>query len=173
MPWKNGRGTTDEILIHPNDSSFLKADYGFRLSSAPINEDCEFSQFQNKMRILVPIKGSGFCLNSNVYEKFDVAHFSGDDPVVCQLLTDPVLDLGLIYDPHKWKVQPRILQLKSDFSFGLEATAIYLVTVLSGSLIHLDNNLSELETLHISGESICDLKVQKSTILFLLKLEQI
>ena len=39
MPWKNGKGTTTEIMISPEHATLSKNDFVFRLSSASINEN--------------------------------------------------------------------------------------------------------------------------------------
>jgi len=171
MPWKNGKGTTTQIHIFPSEAKLEKNDFLYRFSSAPIQEDGEFSSFPNKMRLLIPIKGAGFQLNSQIYDKFEIAHFSGNEKTFCKLLKDSVLDFGVIYDAEKIKVSPKIVHLKSSISFTLESDAEYFVTVLSGTLFHQEHPLSELETLHFKNENFCALKVEKSVVIFFLKME--
>ena len=170
MPWKNGRGLTTEICIQPPGANLEKNDFLFRLSSAPIEQEGDFSLFPGKRRILTPIKGTGFKLNSEVYEKFEVAQFSGDDRTHCSLLKGPVLDFGVIYDPEKVKTQVRILHLKSDMSFSLDPKNDYFFTVLEGELSHNGNQLNGLETLYFCQEPCCRLEVKKSVVLFYLTL---
>lgn len=171
MPWKNGNENTLQICIYPESSRFEDNQFLYRFSSAPIPKSCEFSSFPGMMRLLVAIKGAGFRLNSRVYEKFEVAHFSGDERTTCELLKDEVQDFGIIYNSEKVKLQPRVLQLKSDLSFSIDPLSQYFVTVLSGNLIFGDKNLQELETLHLNSESTCDLKVNRASVLFFLKME--
>lgn len=173
MPWKNGKGTTTEIHISPPKASLQKEDFLYRLSSAPIYEDGEFSIFKNKQRILIPIKGTGFKLNSQVYEKFEIAQFTGNDKVFCSLLKDAVVDFGIIYDPDKIKIQARILNLKTNITFELDTTADYFVSVLQGTLMHGEQTLEPLETLHYFDENLCQLKVKNTAILLFIKIDKI
>lgn len=168
MPWKNGKGITTQILIEPENAKLEKNDFYFRLSSAPIMQDTSFSLFTKKVRLLTPIKGAGFILNNDEYEKFEVAHFSGEEKTDCRLLKGPVVDFGVIYDPEKVKVQSKILNLKSGITFSLEEKNSYFVTVLSGELSHTEQTLSELETLHYKEEIKCELQIRKAAVLFFL-----
>lgn len=172
MSWKNGKGITTQVLIFPESATLEENDFLFRLSSAAVNENGDFSLFTGKNRILVPIKGAGFQLNEHIYEKFEIAHFSGDEKVNCVLLQGPVLDVGMIYDPDAIKAHPRILNLKTDLSFSLDPSWDYTLTVLSGEVAVEDKSLTELETAFFSNESRCDIKVKKSAILLLIKLEK-
>ena len=43
MPWKNGRGETTEIAVHPAGASI--DDFGWRVSMAGVAEDGDFSLF--------------------------------------------------------------------------------------------------------------------------------
>lgn len=164
MPWKNGKGVTSEIFIHPAKSTVSKNDFFYRLSSAPINQDTTFSLFSGKQRLLTTVKGAGFKLNSDEYEKFEIAHFSGDEKTECSLLKGPVLDFGVIYDPNKVKVQAKLLHLKMDFNFSLEAQNDYFITVLDGAITHDGQQLKDLETLHYQQEANCSLHVVKNAV---------
>ena len=173
MPWKNGKGTTTQIAIFPPTSSMEKNDFSYRISSAPILVDSDFSVFPGKERLLTPIKGAGFVLNGDEYEKFEVAHFSGEAKSKVQLLKGPVEDFGIIYDPLIVKVQSRILHLKTPFQFSLDESAEYYITILSGALDFEQGSFVELETLHFKNEKECHLNILKSAILFYLKIEQL
>lgn len=164
MSWKNGKGVTNEIFIHPAKSTVNKNDFFYRLSSAPINQDTTFSLFSGKQRLLTTVKGAGFKLNSDEYEKFEMAHFSGDEKTECALLKGPVIDFGVIYDPQKVKVHAKILHLKMDFKFSLEQENDYFITVLDGEITHEGQQLKDLETLHYQQETNCSLCVVKSAV---------
>lgn len=168
MPWKNGKGVTTEIFIDPPTATIAKNDFSYRLSSAPIEQDTVFSLFADKQRILTTVKGAGFKLNANEYEKFEIAHFSGDEKTECTLLKGPLLDFGVIYDPKKVKLQAKILHLKTNFNFSLEQDSNYFITVLDGEIKHGEQSLKDLETLHYQFETSCNLHVIKSAVLFYL-----
>lgn len=169
MPWKNGKGTTQQIYIHPENSNLDKNNFDLRISSAPIATDGEFSQFAGMSRILVPIKGAGFELNGKVYEKFEVANFSGDELTSCRLIKDSVMDVGVIYDPKKFHIHAKVLNIKSPMSFDLDPNEEYFITVLSGGLNLNDEVFNELETIHYKNESSCSLISNKSVILLFLR----
>lgn len=170
MPWKNGKGSTNEIFIYPPSSTLAKNDFSYRLSSAPIEQDTVFSLFPSKQRLLTTVKGAGFKLNSDEYEKFEIANFSGDEKTECELLKGPVLDFGIIYDPKKVKIQAKVLHLKADFNFSIAAENDYFITVLGGQITHNEQTLEELETLHYQQEQSCSLRVVKSAVLFYLSI---
>jgi environmental stress-induced protein Ves len=173
MPWKNGKGSTTQIYIEPQNSKFENNDFSYRLSSAPIIQETEFSLFPGKNRILVPIQGAGFRLNDKSYAKFEVAQFSGTDPIYCSLLKGSVVDFGIIFDPLKVRVQVRVLNLKSDMSFSLEANKDYFITLIDGALNYNNCDLEKLETLHYQNENICELRPIQSAIVFYLCLESV
>ncbi|MFC2252654.1 HutD family protein [Labrys portucalensis] len=55
LPWKNGRGETDEIYLSPQGGS--RDDFEVRISSAPILEDGAFSSFPGAERVITLIEG--------------------------------------------------------------------------------------------------------------------
>ncbi|PRH85785.1 hypothetical protein C5L14_19725 [Labrys okinawensis] len=55
LPWKNGRGKTDEIHLSPQGAS--REDFEVRISSAPIIEDGAFSSFPGAERVITLIEG--------------------------------------------------------------------------------------------------------------------
>lgn len=173
MPWKNGQGVTNEIFIEPAGASLAMNDFSIRLSSAPIEQDTSFSLFADKQRLLTTIKGAGFRLNSQDYEKFEIAQFSAGERTECKLIKGPVLDFGVIYDAKKVKLQAKILNLKTDFKFSFDADKEYFITVLEGELLHEGQQLTELETLHYQQESNCHLQVVKSAVLFYLCVQRL
>ena len=59
MPWKNGAGTTAEIAIEPAGADFREGKFAWRLSSARIEDENQFSQFPGYDRILTVLSGEG------------------------------------------------------------------------------------------------------------------
>lgn len=55
LPWKNGRGETDEIYLSPPNGS--RDGFEIRISSAPIIEDGAFSSFPGAERVITLIEG--------------------------------------------------------------------------------------------------------------------
>lgn len=61
MPWKNGKGVTIEIAIHPAGASV--EDFDWRLSTATVDSDGPFSVFAGIDRSLSVLEGDGITLN--------------------------------------------------------------------------------------------------------------
>lgn len=134
MPWKDRKGTTQQIAIYPPESSMKLLNFEFRLSSASISERSTFSKFLGYDRILLPIKGRGFLLNGAEYERHEVAYFSGSDEIICELIDGEVLDLGLIFDPRVLKANVKLLKFKKQFILNKDAESTYFIYVLQGDL---------------------------------------
>lgn len=81
-------GTTDELVIMPEGSSYAERRFGFRISSASVDlESSVFTPLPGVKRFLTPLC-SGFTLTVNGREA-DLPHgsvieFSGDDSVLCR-----------------------------------------------------------------------------------------
>ena len=98
VPWKNGRGTTVEIAVHPPTGSVQGFDW--RLSMATIAEDGPFSSFPGVDRVLVLLEGHGVDLVSQAHtdrlRDHDLARFPGEREVTARLHRGPVRDLNLM-----------------------------------------------------------------------------
>lgn len=98
MPWKNAAGWTSEVLRVPDCE-----DWNWRLSIADIEADAAFSTFPGVDRWLVLLSGNGMRL------KFDDGHirtllpphgearFSGEQPLIGELLEGPSRDFNLMW----------------------------------------------------------------------------
>ncbi len=58
VPWKNGQGTTREILRHPEGS----VAFDWRLSVADVVQSGPFSEFPGYQRVITLLEGDGFVL---------------------------------------------------------------------------------------------------------------
>lgn len=102
MPWKNGKGQTTEIAIHPAWADIKEAPFDWRVSLADVPEDGDFSPFPGYDRSIVLASGKGMELS------FDRAPtvrletpgaaelFSGDWRTRCRLLDGPVQDFNVM-----------------------------------------------------------------------------
>ena len=99
MPWRNGGGVTHEIARAEQDGRLL-----WRLSIAEVASDGPFSAFAGLMRILTVIEGAGMALGTPDgtldARPLTPVRFSGDVPVLGQLVAGPVRDFNLIFDPR-------------------------------------------------------------------------
>ncbi len=61
MPWKNGGGSTVELLVAPQGATI--GDFDFRISVATVSQDGPFSVFANIDRTLALVDGEGLTLH--------------------------------------------------------------------------------------------------------------
>lgn len=100
MPWSNSKGITSEMAIYPKKATLKAMNFDWRLSSAKIDADNQFSKFSGFHRYLAIIDGDPVLLNKEKLELFQVLKFSGDQPIYCQRTTNKsVVDVGLIFNP--------------------------------------------------------------------------
>ncbi|MBF2718144.1 HutD family protein [Agrobacterium vitis] len=100
MPWKNGQGMTEEILIFPPDSGL--GDFDYRLSIAHVGADGPFSTFPGVDRSIGLLEGDGMVLS--LPDGQDVAlkqgseplAFSGDWAVSSRNLGSKTVDLNIM-----------------------------------------------------------------------------
>ena len=102
MPWKNGRGVTTEIAIHPPSADLAGKPFDWRVSMADVKQDGDFSSFPGYDRSILVAEGAGMELD------FDAAPavrlqgagattlFSGDWRTRCRLLDGPVRDFNVM-----------------------------------------------------------------------------
>ncbi len=130
VPWKNGRGTTREILVVPEGAS--PDDRVARLSLATVAEDGPFSTFSGIDRWIAVVEGPGMDLTVDgapvALDPFRVVRFPGDAPTVGRLRGSPVRDLNLMVR-RPARGAARILETTS-----ILADRTTLLYVLSGSL---------------------------------------
>lgn len=133
MRWKNDRGWTREILRVPDQD-----DYGWRVSIAEIDADCDFSAFPGCDRVLVLLRGNGMRLDfaDGRSVVLDPPHgriaFRGEDASRCSLADGPTHDFNLIW--RRDRVQAQLLHrpLVGPMVFLPEAGVDWLVYVVSG-----------------------------------------
>lgn len=101
VPWKNGQGTTAEILIAPTLGDFVREDFDWRVSRAPVLSSGPFSQFPGFQRSLTLLAGELRLRfadgKSELLQPGKVVRFAGDGAVHAELIQGPAFDLGLIH----------------------------------------------------------------------------
>lgn len=163
MPWKNGAGSTTQIVIEPSGAN-LDEPFLWRVSSAKIEASGPFSSFPGYLRSLVLLEGAGLLLdmegdNGKTRQRLKSIRqpvvFSGDDTVYATLIQGPCLDFGVISDPSRVRVVLQVLAL------GAESTSLTLApsTLLfaPGGAVQVDPpgvQLGPMESLYFTGA--CD-----------------
>lgn len=140
MPWKNGAGVTAEIDIQPKGSDFSKEDFEWRLSSARIEEENDFSEFSGYSRVLTVLSGEGLSLNGQELGPFEVFEFQGEDAIVCEPLAGPVEDLGVIFKRAKYRCTMQLVNATDPMELELEAGTHFLLS-LSANEVSIDGTL--------------------------------
>ncbi|XGC81426.1 HutD family protein [Bdellovibrio bacteriovorus] len=100
MPWKNGLGSTAQIDIHPPSAVFPQ-DFLWRISSATVEAASPFSNFPGYDRLLSVWKGAGLLLNGENLTNGQILAFPGERVIESELITDTVVDLGIIFNRSK------------------------------------------------------------------------
>ncbi|MDT1064356.1 HutD family protein [Paracoccus sp. CPCC 101403] len=115
MPWKNGRGVTTEIAVHPQGAGL--ADFGWRVSMAAVDEDGDFSIFPGIDRSLAVLSGDGIALSIHDEPPQLLGpggaplSFPADVPVSARLPGRPITDLNVMTRRgHFWHSLARVDQ---------------------------------------------------------------
>ena len=95
-PWRNGGGTTQEVVCWPTPSNWV-----WRMSVAQVASDGPFSEFKGVERWFAVLSGNGVALEfpgrREVLGALDpVLHFSGQTPCMCSLTNGPTVDFNLM-----------------------------------------------------------------------------
>ncbi len=111
--WSGGK--TNQIYIHPFDSTLQDRDFDFRISSAIIEvEESEFTSFNGYYRALMVLKGELEIFHEDHYSKklkqYEVDYFSGDWKTTSN---GKITDFNLIFK-HGLKGELNYLTLNGD-----------------------------------------------------------
>ena len=135
MPWKNGGGSTTELVAHPSDASLDSFDW--RISMATVASDGPFSSFANIDRTLAVIGGRGLVLNVGEGEPIIMApgsvpaRFAGDVATSAKLISGPITDLNVM--TRRGRFTHRLIQVKRTTSYDCTGGAdVVLVLSLDG-----------------------------------------
>lgn len=128
MPWKNGAGTTLEILRDDAASDGLEG-FSWRLSIADVGQSGGFSFFNGYQRIITVLEGEGMQLTidgqlTRPLRTLDALAFSGDSQVDCQLLGGAIRDFNLIYSPERCSARLQWLTAGKSTLFSAAKTVL-------------------------------------------------
>ena len=136
MPWKNGGGTTREILAHPSDTE----NFDWRLSIADIRADGPFSPFPGYARTIMLLNGDGMRLQIDnapavtVHEKFRPVDFDGGSETYCTLAGGPIRDFNIMSAKARATHTCNVIE---HFPFApppMQDAAAFVIFALRGSL---------------------------------------
>ncbi|MGE5084886.1 MAG: HutD family protein [Bacillota bacterium] len=159
MPWKNGRGTTSQIAIDSTQSQFPD-NFLWRVSSASVVSNDHFSIFDGYQRALLVVEGNGLWLNDVELKPFVPYFFSGSEAVDCNLISGPVVDLGIIFKAHEVQVRVEILRANTiELAGNVGIQFLYLAqgqAVFAGGVLNKGDTL-KIETsdnIQLTGNSL-------------------
>jgi uncharacterized protein len=157
VPWKNGGGTTREILKVPADADA----FDWRLSLATIAAPGPFSAFDGYDRALALVRGAGVELDfgphgqTSLRAPGQLAQFDGAWPTHGTPIDGPATDLNLIVARKRAESAMHVLQLTTPELIRTSGWEETLVCCLSG-VAQIENAAGELETLSSVDVARCD-----------------
>lgn len=146
IPWKNGLGFTHEIAIFPEGSSVLNNDFQWRISSALIERDSDFSPFPGYNRDLLLLDGS-IRLNDTSLSPLTPFSFSGDDRIRCKLIRGPAKDLNIFTKRGALTRNIEVLRFKPKEEFNLALKGDWNLAYLVTGTIQGDEVISTEDTI--------------------------
>lgn len=136
MPWRNGGGTTREILVEPaGDARFLH-----RVSIADVASDGPFSRFEGYDRHILVLEGEGMTIDMGPHGVLDLRtprvprSFSGDWEVTGALVRGPVKDFNLIACRARATSSLEVVTLSAPLTLAAAAGDACIVHVCEGAL---------------------------------------
>jgi environmental stress-induced protein Ves len=136
-PWKNGGGTTTQLLVAPEGTS-VGDRFLYRMSVADVASDGPFSTFPGYARHLVVVSGEGMRLalpDGDVeLRPFAPVAFSGDDAAYGVLASGAVRDVNLIVDRARATGSLVCLEVDAPLDLACDAGETCIVHVLAGAL---------------------------------------
>jgi len=113
-PWKNGGGTTQEIVSWPEGAGL--DDFSWRASIATIAAPGPFSVFEGVDRSIMLLEGDGvrlFTPDGRTDHRLDAPHrpftFSGDEAIDCALLGGASNDFNIMARRGRWRAEVQVL----------------------------------------------------------------
>ena len=129
-PWKNGGGSTTEIVAEPPGSSL--DDFDWRISMARVAADGPFSEFAGIDRTLAVVSGNGLMLTIGgnapirLERDSDPIGFAGDIPTSARLTAGEITDLNVMTRRSRFGHRLRRIGQPASCEFGGKDTAVVL-----------------------------------------------
>lgn len=130
MPWRNGLGSTTELVIAPEGASLESFD--FRLSIAQLAAAAPFSRFPGVDRWLLMLEGSvrlaiGEAADVNLDPTQSGVEFAGEQSVTATPLDSPAKDLNLMVRRGRYRGALRRLGACADAKWRPSAAVSVLL----------------------------------------------
>lgn len=147
-PWRNGGGTTRELLMWPDVADGWRV----RLSVAEVTSDGPFSRFDNTQRWFAVLRGSGVILDidgrtTTLTTSSAPLRFSGEAQTHCRLLDGATQDFNLMLRGAEGTLSRRSGRLAMNLN-GCALAALY--TASTEAILIADGHRT-----HIPPDSLC------------------
>jgi environmental stress-induced protein Ves len=119
-PWKNGGGSTIQLVIFPEKASLEKEDFLLRVSIASTTQSGSFSQFPGYDRVLASLETESLLLKHADRDEKDREErleflkpyrFSGDEKTDCELKGPLARDLNAMIKSDQGSLEMHLLEL--------------------------------------------------------------
>ncbi len=153
MPWKNGGGSTTELIIEPFGAS-LETGFLWRLSMAEVAVSGPFSRFDGYDRTLLLLEGRGLHLgfehqpSVHLDRLLEPIAFRGDALTSGTLLDGPCRDFNVITRRARYQHRLEVLRLDSQSRPILQAQ-IRFIFCATGKVQVNSFQLSAMELLRV------------------------
>jgi environmental stress-induced protein Ves len=115
QPWKNGGGSTIQLVIFPEKASLEKGDFLLRVSIASTTQSGSFSSFPGYDRVLASLETGSLLLKHEDREEslefLKPYRFSGDEKTVCELRGPLARDLNAMIQSDQGSLEMHLLEL--------------------------------------------------------------
>src|SRR3954463_12786596 len=152
MPWKNGGGTTTELMA---EGSAAGDGYDWRLSIASVAASGPFSDFSGYDRSIMLVEGKGFILDfaesgtQRLTRSFEPLRFDGAWRTECTLTDGPVKDFNLIARKNVHAVLDVLRMVPGTETISAASTTV--LHLFHGQLAAAGCNLAAGDSLRIDG----------------------
>jgi environmental stress-induced protein Ves len=146
MPWRNGGGTTTELVIEPAGAGLAAERFLYRVSIADVASSGPFSRFAGYDRHIMLLEGAGMTLDCGVHGRIELGapleprSFSGDWEVEGALVAGAVRDFNVIVDRARASaiLEVRSLEAARAAAPGISAEpgGMCVVHVIAGALVN-------------------------------------
>lgn len=177
MPWKNGQGSTTELLADPG----AEGAFNWRLSIAKVGQSGPFSNFAGYDRIITLLEGAGMVLTFNCHMErridtpFLPLPFNGSWQTDCTLIDGPLRDFNLMV-ARKWgSGTMTFLRPAAGEECEIDMAPVTLLHVFDGSAVltisDVCHELKAGDTLHLEDAPDGWLMTEKPAIIAAIYLE--
>ncbi len=150
-PWKNGGGTTAEVVVAPPGADFDHFDW--RISMADVTSPGPFSAFPGIARTLALIEGASLDLDvDGVTHRLDAAspllNFAGESQISARLPTGPIRNLNVMTRRNRFQHRMRYIPAKGVLDWK-SAGVLAIVAIKEASVVTLDSQIYRLDRLDV------------------------